>query len=256
MSSFYAPKLQVLEMLDLSALYIRYIISNPTTVFIRCYHELSRRVPVFPESLFTSISRFFYRVTLPCCSHLSEKVSVIGDEQSSTIRKLIALSEVIKLTKNVQFTPQESASIIHATQKIDQAALAALSKLPSASSLQIEIEGSEHIPRSLSLFENKLLLHFCKPTEDQATIIIDTIHRYLFDTHLDYQLMLVSEEQLAIDPLKTREAIQKLFDEPPEGMDGRRAKLRIQRFFIGFCQKHTHNSRTYQSFKPFIDRVC
>lgn len=223
---------------------------------MRCYHELSRRVPILPESLLTSISRFFYRVTLPCCSHLSEKVSVIGDAESSTIRKLIALSEVIKLTKNVEFTPKEAALIIQATQKIDQVALRALSGLPSVSSLQIEIEGSENIPGSLSLFENKLLLHFCKPTGDQATLLIDTIHRYLFDTHLDYQLMLVSEEQVAIDPLKTCEAIQKLLDEPPEGMDGRRAKLRIQRFFIVFCQKHPQNSRTYQSFKPFIDRAC
>jgi len=222
---------------------------------MRCYHELSRRVPILPESLLTSISRFFYRVTLPCCSHLSEKVSVIADEQSSTIRKLITLSEVIKLTKNVEFTPKEAALIIQATQKIDQVALGALSELPSISSLQIEIEGSDQIPASLSLFQNKLLLHFCKPTLDQATTLIDTIHRYLFDTHLDYKLMLVSEEQLAIDPLKTSEAIQKLLDEPPQGMDGRRAKLRIQRFFIAFFQKHPENSRVYQNFKSYINRV-
>jgi hypothetical protein len=222
---------------------------------MRCYHELSRRVPILPESLLTSISRFFYRVTLPCCSHLSEKVSVIADEQSSTIRKLIALSEVIKLTKNVQFTPKESALIIHATKKIDQVALAALSELPSVSSLQIEIEGSEDIPWPLSLFQNKLLLHFCNPNEHQATTLIDTIHRYLFDTHLDYKLMLVSEEQFTIDSLKTREAIESLLDKPPQGMDGRRSKLRIQRFFIGFCQKYPENSRVYQNFKSYINRV-
>ena len=118
---------------------------NASTLLSRYYSDFSKTGRIFPEEFFSSISRFFYRVTLPYSSHFSEKVSIIHDDANSTIRKLIALTEAIELTKKVQLTPEEAASLILATQKIDQTALSALSSFQAIASLNIEIAGSGEI---------------------------------------------------------------------------------------------------------------